>query len=104
MSLAESIQLFNREADIIEDASEQAFFECSPRVEGNSGPAVVCDSLERAVTSASERFFKAESFENGDQFASGQNGEFFTAHTWRGSAPGLCRRILPALEAVAHHL
>ena len=102
--LTKAVQFLNRETDIVEDASEQAFFERSPSVEGDRGAAVVRDSLERTVTSASVRFFKAEFFEDGDQFTGGQNGEFLTAHAWRGSAPGLCRRILPALEAAAHRL
>ena len=78
--LAKTIELFDGEADIVEEASEQAFFERTSGVKRNGGTAMIRDTLEGAVTSTLVDFFEAKPPQDGDEFAGGQGREFFTAH------------------------
>ena len=78
--LPKAVQLFDGEADIVEKAPEQAFFERASGVKGNGGAAMIGSTLEGSVASTLVDFFEAKPPQDGDEFAGGQGWEFFTAH------------------------
>ena len=104
VALAEVIQLFDGEADVIQDASEEPFLEGRSVMDRDSYAAAIGRSLERAVAAAPMDFLKPEPLENRDQFAGGEEREFLTAHVWRESVCGRFRQTPLARQAVVGRL
>ncbi len=62
MILAQAIQLFNAEADVVEDPFEEAFLEGPTGMNGDSHAAVINSSFECSVAPTPVNFFKPQVF------------------------------------------
>ena len=104
LMLTETVEFLNGEVDVVENAFEEALPQCLPGVNSYGDAAMIAGSLEGAMAATSVGFLETESLQDGDQFAGGQNGEFLTAHAWRGPTPESFRRTPPVLSGEVHRL
>ena len=78
--LSKTIEGFGGQPHVIEQTVQEALFDRAPRMDRHGHSTSIAGAPERQMASSLVGGCKAESLKDREQFASGQNRKFLTAH------------------------
>ena len=85
---AKAVEFFDGQSDIVEDTFKETFLEGSTSMDRHGHTPVICWPFQGEMAAALVGRLESEPLEQWDEFASGEDRKFLTAHAGQERSPG----------------